>query len=209
MLVHPRKVFGFVAQLTRDIENEGAPQTCILLLETITVSIVALPFPEKFMFEQQWSMIFSKLENLQRMFTNSVQNPLYLLCWQKKPLRVQKFPALLDLPLHGAVLTMPRILCHRGLCCEELKSSCYKHCSDVKVKLQLALQCHFKHDRFRSGQLEAVIPAVHGKDVFVRMATGSGKTLCMLLPPLATNASAMGAIVSPLNGLMDKQVNKA
>ena len=76
------------------------------------------------------------------------------------------------------------------------------------MKLQLTLQCQFKHDRFRTGQLEAVIPAVHGKDVFVRMATGSGKTLCMLLPPLAKSTSAMGVIISPLNGLMDEQVNK-
>lgn len=73
------------------------------------------------------------------------------------------------------------------------------------MKLQLALQCHFKHDSFR---MEAIVPAVHGKDVFVRMATGSGKTLCMLLPPLAASASAMGVIISPLNGLMDEQVNK-
>ena len=50
--------------------------------------------------------------------------------------------------------------------------------------------------------METIVPAVHGKDVFVRMAIGSGKTLCMLLPPLATSASAMG-----VNGLMDEQVN--
>ena len=110
--------------------------------------------------------------------------------------------------MHAALSTMPRILWRRGLHYEELKSSSYKHCSEVKMKLQLALQCHFKHDRFRPGQLESVIPVVHGKDVFVRMATGSGKTLCMLIPPLATNASAMSVIISPLNGLMDEQVNK-
>ncbi len=131
----------------------------------------------------------------------------YTCCVGKKGF--QNFPALLVSSVHAVLSTMPRILCRRGLRCEELISSCYKHCSEVKVKVQLALQCHFKHDRFRPGQLEAVVPAVHGKDVFVRMATGSGKTLCMLLPPLATSNSAMGVIISPLNGLMDEQVNKA
>ena len=38
-----------------------------------------------------------------------------------------------------------------------------------------ALQQHFKHSDFRPGQLEAVLPVLHCQDVFVRMATGSGK----------------------------------
>ena len=139
------------------------------------------------------------------MFTECMK-PAILAVLAKKDFK--NFPALLLPFLRAALSTMPRILCRRGLRCEELNSSCYKHCSEVKVKLQLALQCHFKHDRFRPGQLEAVVPAVHGKDVFVRMATGSGKTLCMLLLPLATSNSAMGVIVGPLNGLMDEQVNE-
>ena len=30
----------------------------------------------------------------------------------------------------------------------------------------------FGFDDFRTGQLEAILPALHGKDVFVQMATG-------------------------------------
>ena len=35
----------------------------------------------------------------------------------------------------------------------------------------------FKHENFRSGQLEVIIPAHHKKDVIAKMATGSGKSL--------------------------------
>jgi ATP-dependent helicase YprA (DUF1998 family) len=42
--------------------------------------------------------------------------------------------------------------------------------------------------------------------VFVRMATGSGKSLCMFLVPLAVSDSGMGIVISPLNALMDQQV---
>ena len=49
------------------------------------------------------------------------------------------------------------------------------------------------------------LPVVHGKDVFVRLATGSGKS-CMFLAPLAISDIAMAVIISPLNGLMDEQV---
>ena len=57
----------------------------------------------------------------------------------------------------------------------------------------------------RKGQFEATLAVMHHKDVFVRMATGSGKSLCMFLPPLATKDDSMGLITSPLNALMDQQ----
>ena len=58
---------------------------------------------------------------------------------------------------------------------------------------------------FRTGQLEAILPALHGRDVFMRMATGSGKSLCMFTVPLAYSNDAVGVIISPLNALMDEQ----
>ena len=43
--------------------------------------------------------------------------------------------------------------------------------------------------------------------MFVQMATGAGKSLCMFLAPLAVSESAVGVVVSPLNGLMEQQVS--
>lgn len=59
---------------------------------------------------------------------------------------------------------------------------------------------------FRPGQLDAVLSILHGNDVFVRMATGCGKSLCMFLPPIVHGEKAAGIIISPLVGLMDEQV---
>lgn len=78
---------------------------------------------------------------------------------------------------------------------------------DVKSKLYSALCSYFKFTEFRQGQLESLVPILHGKDVFVRLSTGSGKSLCMFLAPLASSDSAIAVIVSPLNGLMDEQVS--
>jgi bloom syndrome protein len=36
---------------------------------------------------------------------------------------------------------------------------------------------YLKFNNFRPGQLEALLPAVHGRDVFVWMPTGGGKSL--------------------------------
>ena len=58
----------------------------------------------------------------------------------------------------------------------------------------------------RQGQLEAIVPALHGHDVFIRMATGAGKSICMFSVPLAYSSSATAVIFSPLNALMDEQV---
>ena len=46
-------------------------------------------------------------------------------------------------------------------------------------KLKCALHKYYKHTDFRPGQLESLLPIVHGKDLFVRLATGSGKSLCI------------------------------
>ena len=66
------------------------------------------------------------------------------------------------------------------------------------------LEKHFRYASLRPGQYEAVEAVMRGKDVFVRMGTGSGKSLCMFLPPLChfSDNIAVAVIVSPLNGLM-------
>ena len=55
----------------------------------------------------------------------------------------------------------------------------------AQLRLEHALRRFYKFTGFRLGQLEVMLPVLHCKDVFVRMATGSGKSLCMFLPPLA------------------------
>ena len=93
--------------------------------------------------------------------------------------------------------------------CDYLKSDglLLEDCEGYK-KLRDALWSHFKFNNFRPGQLEALLPAVHGRDVFVRMPTGGGKSLCMYLVPLAVSDKAIGIVVSPLVSLMDQQVSK-
>ena len=81
------------------------------------------------------------------------------------------------------------------------------HCQ-ARLRLEHALKRFYKFTGFRPGQLEAMLPVLHCKDVFVRMATGSGKSLCMFLPPLAISDSSLAVIISPLIGLMDQQVRK-
>lgn len=73
-------------------------------------------------------------------------------------------------------------------------------------KARDALTKYFKFSDFRPGQLAALMPVLHGRDVLVRMATGAGKSLCIYLVPLAMGPSAGGVLISPLNGLMDQQV---
>ena len=43
---------------------------------------------------------------------------------------------------------------------------------------------YFGFSSFRTGQKEAASSALHGRDVFVRMATGGGKSLSMFLVSL-------------------------
>ena len=94
-------------------------------------------------------------------------------------------------------------LCNRQ--CPVWTGSGEGQCS-VKIALQGVLREVFGHQNFRPGQLEALLPVAHGKDVFVHMATGGGKSLCMYLVPLCIS-EAMGIIVSPLVGLMEQQVS--
>ena len=76
----------------------------------------------------------------------------------------------------------------------------------VRQQVEQTLQKYFGFSSFKPGQLEAVLPVLHSRDVFVRIATGGGKSICMFLPVLTISNSAIGIIVSLLIGLMYQQV---
>ena len=76
---------------------------------------------------------------------------------------------------------------------------------DTTNQLHDALQTHFGFDGFKDNQ-EAIIQSVlDGKDTFVIMPTGGGKSLCYQLPALIKEGTAL--IISPLIALMKNQVD--
>ncbi len=99
-------------------------------------------------------------------------------------------------------LCQPSCPCAGGCTTSEALAQC-----EAYPKLQDALQQYFQFTAFRPGQLEALLPVLHGKDAFVRIATGGGKSMCIFLVPLSIGNGAVGVVISPLNGLMDEQVS--
>ncbi|MES2836121.1 MAG: DNA helicase RecQ [Bacteroidota bacterium] len=76
---------------------------------------------------------------------------------------------------------------------------------EVELSLTEALQKYFGFENFK-GEQEAIIQSVlDGKDTFVIMPTGGGKSMCYQLPALMSEGTAI--VVSPLIALMKNQVD--
>ena len=73
------------------------------------------------------------------------------------------------------------------------------------IDLAKALQEHFGFDQFKDTQQKVIESLLSGRDTFVIMPTGGGKSLCYQLPALVSKGVAI--IVSPLIALMKNQVD--
>jgi ATP-dependent DNA helicase RecQ len=74
-----------------------------------------------------------------------------------------------------------------------------------KKDIKTALQSHFGFSEFKGTQEKAILSLLGGKDTFVIMPTGGGKSLCYQLPAMILPGCAI--VVSPLIALMKNQVD--
>jgi len=79
--------------------------------------------------------------------------------------------------------------------------------SDRGPDLPDLLKRTFGHTGFRPLQEQAIRAAIAGRDVFILMPTGGGKSLCYQLPAVASPGAGVTVVVSPLIALMHNQVD--
>lgn len=85
------------------------------------------------------------------------------------------------------------------------KSPSVAEATNHPYNIHKSLLDHFGFDKFKGTQEQAINSLLSGKDTFVIMPTGGGKSLCYQLPALIMEGCAI--IVSPLIALMKNQVD--
>uniref|UniRef100_A0A0K0EA28 DNA 3'-5' helicase n=1 Tax=Strongyloides stercoralis TaxID=6248 RepID=A0A0K0EA28_STRER len=82
-----------------------------------------------------------------------------------------------------------------------------KHLPEPKIRdMYTVLRNKFGHQDFRHRQKAAIVASLAGKDVFILMPTGAGKSLCYQLPAAMENGVTV--VISPLRALIDDQCDK-
>ncbi|MDT8347050.1 MAG: ATP-dependent DNA helicase RecQ, partial [Flavobacteriaceae bacterium] len=76
---------------------------------------------------------------------------------------------------------------------------------ELKLDLKAELKRYFGFDQFKGLQESVIKCILNGKNAFVIMPTGGGKSLCYQLPALMKEGTAI--VVSPLIALMKNQVD--
>ena len=73
----------------------------------------------------------------------------------------------------------------------------------IEKLIPLAAKKIFGFENFREGQVDTIMAYLSGKDTFVSLKTGGGKTLCYALSAICFEGLTI--VFSPLKALMDDQ----
>ncbi|MFN3403441.1 MAG: DNA helicase RecQ [Cytophagaceae bacterium] len=75
-----------------------------------------------------------------------------------------------------------------------------------EIDITGTLKSVFGYNQFRGNQIEIINNVLSGKNTFVLMPTGAGKSLCYQLPAIMSKGTAI--VISPLIALMKNQVDQ-